>query len=498
MFLPVFEGDIVSFSYFREGGFLFRLSAVIKEVHVMDEINEELSLVDTALELIEKKDFHSLHELMADEEPADINEIFDELSDAQTILVFRLLPKELAAEVFVEMDSDKQETLIRSFNDNDLRAILDELYYDDTADIIDEMPASVGKRILSIASPDMRKKVNELLRYPDDSAGSIMTTEFVRLRRDYTISDSLDLIRRVGIDKETIYTCYVTDDKSHLIGIVSAKDLLLTPLQRTVEEIMIDHVISVNTHDDQEQIAQMFRKYDFIALPVVDAENRLVGIITVDDAIDVMQEETEEDFAKMAAILPGDIEYFHTGVLRTFGSRIPWLMLLMVSATFTGMIISKFENALAALPILTAFIPMLMDTGGNSGSQASVTVIRAISLGQVEFRDIFRVLWKEIRVAVLCGVSLCVIAIGKVLLVDRIIMKNPSVDFSIAVVVGLTLLATIICAKIIGSALPILAKKIGFDPAVMASPFITTIVDAVSLLVYFAVASNLIGDRLAG
>jgi len=458
-------------------------------------MNNELTLVERALELIENKQYAELRNLMAEEEPADINEIFDEISDSQTILVFRLLPKELAAEVFVEMDPDKQEALINAFNDNEMRAILDELYYDDTADIIDEMPATVVKRILAIASPDMRKKVNELLKYPDDSAGSIMTTEFVRLKKNYTVEASLDLIRKVGIDKETIYTCYVTDEKNRLAGIVTAKDLLLTPLQRTIEDIMIEHVISVNTYDDQEQIAQMFSKYDFLALPVVDTENRLVGIITVDDAIDVMQEETEEDFAKMAAIIPGDIDYFRTGVFKTFAVRIPWLMLLMISATFTGMIISSFEDKLALIPILTAFIPMLMDTGGNSGSQASVTVIRAISLGQIEFRDFFRVVWKEIRVATLCGVALCLAAIGKVMLVDHLLMNNASVDFKVALVVGITLLATIVCAKIIGASLPILAKKIGFDPAVMASPFITTIVDAVSLLVYFAVASNILSAR---
>ena len=456
----------------------------------MDE--EEITLVEKALELIEQKKYSALHDLICEEEAADINEIIDEVSTEQAVVIYRLLPKELAAEVFVEMDQDKQEYIINAFSDAELKATLDELYYDDTADIIEEMPATVVKRILKTASPDMRKAVNELLKYPEDSAGSIMTTEFVRLKKSYTVRDSLELIRKVGIDKETIYTCYVTDELSHLIGIVTAKDLLLTPLERKIEEIMTEHVIDVNTLDDQEQIAMMFSKYDFIALPVTDKEGRLVGIITVDDAIDVMQEEVEEDFAKMAAITPNDTEYLKTSVWKIWGSRIPWLLLLMISATFTGMIISKFESALAVLPILTAFIPMLMDTGGNSGSQASVTVIRGISLGEVEFRDFFRVLWKEFRVALLCGASLGTAAMLKVMLVDHMIMKNDEVTWTVALVVGITLLATILCAKAIGCSLPLFAKKIGLDPAVMASPFITTIVDAVSLLVYFRVASGLL------
>jgi magnesium transporter len=339
----------------------------------------------------------------------------------------------------------------------------------------------------------MRKAVNELLKYPEDSAGSLMTTEFVRLKKNYTVEDSFDLIRHVGIDKETIYTCYVTDDKNHLIGFVTVKDLLLAPLQREIGDIMTEHVIAVNTLDDQEQIAMMFSKYDFIALPVVDNEERLVGIITVDDAIDVLQEETEEDFAKMAAITPNDTEYLKTPVFRIWGSRVPWLLLLMISATFTGIIISKFESALAALPILTAFIPMLMDTGGNSGSQASVTVIRGISLGQVEFADTFRVIWKEIRVAVMCGVTLGIAAFGKVMLVDHLLMGKDDVSWTVAAVVAMTLFLTILCAKLIGCSLPLLAKKIGFDPAVMASPFITTIVDAVSLVVYFMISRQLLG-----
>ncbi len=457
----------------------------------MDEI-KDINLIEEALSLLSNKKFAALRTLLEDQNPADINDIIDELSDEASVLLYRLLPKELASEVFVEMDSDKQELLINFFSDSQLKDVFDELYYDDTADIIEEMPANVVKRILKVVSPDMRKAVNELLKYPDDSAGSIMTTEFVRLKKFFSVQDSLELIRSVGVNKETIYTCYVTDEKNHLIGIVTAKDLLLSELDESVSEIMEDNVISVNTLEDTEAIALMFSKYDFLALPVVDKENRLVGIITVDDAIDVLQEETEEDFSKISAITPNDTEYLKTSVFRLWASRIPWLMILMISATFTGMIISKFESALAVLPILTAFIPMLMGTGGNAGSQASVTVIRGISLGQVEFSDFFKVIWKECRVSVLCGIILGIAAIGKVMLVDNLLMGNPEVTIFVALVVGITLFATIVSAKIIGCALPLLAKKVGLDPAVMASPLITTLIDTVSLLVYFYFASAIL------
>lgn len=454
----------------------------------MEDI-KEIDIVEEAIRLLDEKKFAELRTLLEEQNPADINDIIDELSDEKSFLIYRLLPKELAAEVFVEMDSDKQEYLINFFSDSQLKDVFDELYYDDTADIIEEMPASVVKRILKVVSPDMRKAVNELLKYPDDSAGSIMTTEFVRLKKSFTVRDSLEIIRSVGVNKETIYTCYVTDDKNHLIGIVTAKDLLLSDLDQSIDEIMEENVIYVNTLEDTEQIVLMFGKYDFLALPVVDTENRLVGIITVDDAFDVMQEETEEDFSKISGITPNDTEYLKTPVFKLWASRIPWLMILMISATFTGMIISKFENALSALPILTAFIPMLMGTGGNAGSQASVTVIRGISLGQIEFRDFMKVLWKECRVSLLCGVVLGIASIAKVMLVDNMLMKNPEVTIFVAVVVGITLLATIVSAKLIGCALPLLAKKIGLDPAVMASPLITTLIDTVSLLVYFYFAT---------
>lgn len=456
------------------------------------ENSNETALVERAMMLLESKNIKELRTLLEEQNPADINDIIDELSDEKTFLVYRLLPKELASEVFVEMDTDKQEYLINLFSDSQLKDVFEELYYDDTADILEEMPANVVKRILKIVSPDMRKTVNELLKYPDDSAGSLMTTEFVRLKRQYTVQQSLDYIRQVGVNKETIYTCYVTDEMNHLIGIVTAKDLLLSTPDTLVDELMEENVISVGTLEDTETVALMFGKYDFLALPVADKENRLVGIITVDDAIDVMQEEAEKDFSKISAVTPNDTEYLKTSVLKLWSSRIPWLMLLMISATFTGMIISEFESALAALPILTAFIPMLMGTGGNAGSQASVTVIRGISLGQIEFGDFFKVIWKECRVSFLCGCILSVCAVGKVMLVDNLLMHNPDVTIYVAIVVGLTLFATIVCAKIIGCMLPMVAKKAGLDPAVMASPLISTLIDTVSLLVYFSFATAIL------
>ena len=418
--------------------------------------------------------------------PADIAALFDDLEDDALPLLFRLLPKEQAAETFVEMDEDMQELLILGFSDTELKEVVDELYVDDAVDLIEEMPANVVKRILRQADPDTRKMINEILKYPDDSAGSIMTTEYVSFRPDMTVMEAIKRIRRTGVDKETIYTCYVIEDNRKLVGIVSIRTLLLSEENDVIRDIMETHVIAVGTLDDQEAVAHMFRKYNFLAMPVVDGENRLVGIVTVDDAIDVMQEEATEDIEMMAAITPTDKPYMKTGVFETWRKRIPWLLILMISATFTGMIITSFEDALAAQVVLTAFIPMLMDTGGNSGSQASVTVIRGISLGEIEFRDLPKVIWKESRVAVLCGVTLSAANFLKLMFFDRVSMQ-------IAAVVCLTLILTVIVAKVIGCTLPMLAKKVGFDPAVMASPFITTAVDAISLLVYFQIAKLLLG-----
>ena len=404
-----------------------------------------------------------------------------------------MLTKENAAETFVEFDGDTQENLIRAFSDTELREVLDEIYIDDAADIIEEMPATIVKRILKNTDKETREAINTILKYPDDSAGSIMTPEFVDLKKDMTVEDAFKRIRRTGVDKETIYTCYVTDASRHLIGVTTVKELLLNDYDDVIEDFMETNVISINTLDDQEYASDMLSKYDFLALPVVDMENRLVGIITYDDAIDVIQEENTEDIQKMAAIVPTDTPYLKTSVFETFKKRIPWLMLLMVSATITSQILTTFENKLASVMVLTAFIPMLMDTGGNTGSQASVSIIRALSLGEIGNRDIFKVLWKEIRVALCCGISLSVICFAKLMLFDRVIMGNDGVTVIVAIVISLTILVEIILAKIVGCTLPIVAKKIGFDPAVMASPFITTIVDAISLLVYIAFASLLLG-----
>lgn len=452
----------------------------------------QFSLRNTLLKLLEEKRYYSLRDLFNTMNPVDIAAVLEEVDEARLPLLFRLLPKELAAETFVEMEPELQELLIRGFSDSELKEVIDELYVDDAVDIVEEMPANVVQRILTQAEPEMRKQINEILRYPEDSAGSIMTTEYVSLRPSMTVEEAILRIRRTGIDKETIYTCYVT--RGHkLIGLVTVKDLLLCDDDdATIESIMQEHVISVNTLDDQEQVAQMFSKYNFLALPVVDTENRMVGIITFDDAMDVIEDETTEDMEKMAAMLPSEHPYLRSSPFEIWKNRIPWLLLLMISATLTGLVISKFEDALGVLPCLTAFIPMLMDTGGNAGSQASVTIIRGIGLGEVEFRDLFKIIWKEIRVAVLCGICLAIACFAKVMLVDHLLMHNDSVSMTVALVVCLSLALTVFIAKLVGCTLPLVAKKLGFDPAVMASPLITTMVDFLSLLIYFSIAVALL------
>ena len=442
--------------------------------------------------LLAEKKYPTIRDILITMNPADIASVFDSMEEERLPLLFRLLPKELAAETFVEMDPDAQELLIRGFSDSELREVVDELYVDDAVDIVEEMPANVVRRILSQADPQMRKDINEILRYPENSAGSIMTTEYVSLRPDMTVEEAILRIRRTGVDKETIYTCYVTRDRL-LLGLVTVKDLLLAQDDSLeISELMETNVISVSTQADQEEVAQMLSKYNFLALPVVDGEDRMVGIVTFDDAMDVMEDEATEDMEIMGGMTPSDKTYLRSTTFDLFKHRIPWLMLLMVSATFTGLIITKFEHALAAQVALTAFIPMLMDTGGNSGSQSSVTVIRALSLGELSFSDIGRVIWKEIRTAVLCGVALAAACFLKILLVDRLLMGNEDVSITVALVVCITMALTVLVAKVIGCSLPMLAKKIGFDPAVMASPFITTIVDALSLLIYFGTALLLI------
>ena len=449
--------------------------------------------LDQLLELVRTKQFRQLKEILSDMNEVDIAEFLDELDTEQEILVFRLLPKDMAAEVFTYLeDSDDQEKLIGALSDRELREVLDELYLDDAVDLIEDMPANVVSRILRNTDASTRSQINQLLNYPKDSAGSIMTTEFVDLHPDATVEQSFARIRKVGPDKETIYTCYVTQNRV-LVGVVTVKALLLSPYETKISDIMETNVISVTTHEDKEDVAQMFSKYDLSAIPVVDGEDRLVGIITFDDAMDVMEEETTEDFEKMAAILPSDKPYLKTGVFETWRARTPWLMMLMLSATFTGIILTHFETALAAVPVLTSYIPMLSGTGGNSGTQASTAVIRALSLGEVRFGDLLRVVWKECRVALICGACLAAANFVKMMLVDCWLLNNPAVTPWVAAVVCATLVGTVACAKLVGSGLPILAEKIGFDPAVMASPFITTIVDAMSLLIYFRFATWILG-----
>ena len=445
-------------------------------------------LLEQMNDLLKSKRYLELRNVFSELNPADIALLLEELPEEKLPLVFRILPKEDAAEVFAYFESDTQIHLIKAFSDRELKEVLDELYMDDTVDLIEEMPASVVRRILSVTPPDMRSSINQILQYPDDSAGSIMTTEFVRLQRDMTVEEAFVRIRRTGVDKETIYTCYVTENDRKLVGMVTAKTLLLSDGDELIEDIMEDNVISVTTHEDQESTAQLFNKYDFLALPVVDTENRLVGIITVDDAIDVLQEEATEDIEKMAAISPTDKPYLKTSAWTIFLTRIPWLTLLMLSATISGYIITAYEDALIAsgMVMLTSFIPMLMNTAGNSGSQASVTVTRGISIGEIEFPDLLRVVWKEFRVSILCGVSLAIVSFLKMYFLDR-------VGFLIACVISLTLIVAVLFAKVIGCSLPMLAKKIKLDPAVMASPFITTIVDALTLVVYFTIASAMLG-----
>ncbi|MDF3002681.1 MAG: mgtE [Bacillota bacterium] len=447
-----------------------------------------VTLESTLSTLLEERKYATLRDILVTMNASDIATTFDEIPHDQLPRLFRLLPKELAAETFVEMEPEAQELLIRGFSDNELKEVVDELYVDDAVDIVEEMPANVVKRILKQADPEMRKMINEILKYPDDSAGSIMTTEYVSLRPHMTVEEAFKRIRRTGVDKETIYTCYVTEENRTLVGMISIRTMLLSEEDNVLADIMEQNVISVTTMEDQESVVQMFAKYSFMAMPVVDTENRLVGIVTIDDAMDVMQEEATEDFEKMAGITPIDKPYLRATVTETFRARVPWLLILMLSATFTGIIITGFEDSLSAYVILTAFIPMLCGTGGNSGTQSSTAVIRSLSLGEVHLSNWLEVVWKEIRVAVLCGLVLAACNFVKLLLVDGYLMKNPAINPIVALVICLTLVFTVVCAKTVGCILPMLADRIGFDPAVMASPFISTIVDTMSLMIYFQMA----------
>ena len=444
--------------------------------------------------LLDEKKYRDLRDLLCEEEPADIALIFDQFPKDEVILMFRVLHKDFASEVFVEMESDLQKALIEAFTDRELTDVFEDLFIDDTVDIIEEMPASVVRRILNNTDAEKRRKINKILNYPEDSAGTIMTTEFVRLMPNFTVTDAFKTIRRQGVDKETIYTCYVTDDHRVLLGVISVKQLLLADVDTIIGDIMEDDPIFAHTDDDRKEVSLAMSKYDFLAMPVVDSEQRLVGIVTVDDAIDVLQEEDTEDMEMMAAITPSDKPYLKTGIFETWRNRIPWLLILMISATFTSKILTHFESSLAALPILTAFVPLLMGTGGNAGSQASVSVIRALSLGDVQMKDFAKVLLKEFCVSFLCGISLGIVNFGKMYLFNDVNRGEHGLYLSllISLVVSIAIAITVVIAKVSGGMLPILVKRIGLDPAVMASPFITTIVDVLSLLVYFGIASAIL------
>ena len=440
----------------------------------------------------ETRKFADLRITLLDMEPLDIAQFLENnLDEKEQIVFFRLLPKELASDVFIEIDTDTQEDLIKHFTDKELKAVVDDMFIDDTVDIIEEMPANVVKRILKTSDPENRKQINELLSYPENSAGSIMTTEYVSFSASTSVEEAIGKIRRIGVNKETIYTCYVTDRKKHLVGVVTVKDLLLANNNELILNIMDTNVITANTLDEREDVAQTLAKYDFLALPVIDKEGCLVGIITVDDAVDVIQEEATEDIQKMAAILPNEKPYLKQSVWSIWKARIPWLLLLMISATFTSMILTSYETRLTTVStVLYAFVPMLMGTAGNAGGQSSVTVIRALALDEIEFKDIFKVIWKELLASIVLGLAVAVVCFAKMMLIDN--LYNP-ITWQIAAVVSIVLFATIVLAKLIGCMLPLFAKKIKLDPAVMASPFITTIVDALSLIIYCSVAIAILG-----
>jgi magnesium transporter len=437
------------------------------------------------LELLSNKEYTKLRQTAADMQTADIAAIMDEMEDEDSLKMFRLLPKDMAADVFADLELDDQQYIIQSLSDREAASVIDNLMADDATDLLEEMPANVVKKILQNARPDTRADINHLLRYPEDSAGSVMTVEFVDLRENMTVADAIERIRKIGLDSETVNICYVVNAQRVLVGTVALRYLVILKPDDIIGEVMNENIISIGTMTDQEEAARLFQKYDFTAMPVVDNENRMVGIITIDDVVDILEEEATEDIEKMAAILPTDKPYSKTGVLETYKKRMPWLLFLMISATFTGAIITRYEAALASYVILTAYIPMLMDTGGNAGSQASVSIIRSLSLGEIDFADVLIAMWKEIRVALLCGMTLACTNFIKLMLFDRLTV-------TLALIICVTLILVVIFAKMMGCFLPLLAAKLGFDPAVMASPLITTIVDAVSLTIYFTIATNVL------
>ena len=447
-------------------------------------MNEE---VNELVELIEKEDYKKLKNKITDLNEADIAEILQDIEDEEKrIKVFRLLPKDLAADTFANLDSDVQQSFIKLLSMKEAGAIVDNLYADDAADLLDEMPASMVTKILANTTPETRKEINYLLRYPDNSAGSIMNIDYLDLKASLTVEQAINKMRREGKEKETINVCYVLDKKRQLIGYIELRDFVFNSPDTLIEDIMNTNPVYVYTYEDQEEVAAKFSKYDVTVMPVVDREDKLVGIITVDDIVDILEQETTEDIEKMAAISPTDKPYLRMTPFETWKKRIPWLLLLMISATFTGKIIQHYESALAAYVVLTSFIPMLMDTGGNAGGQASVTIIRGLSLNEIEYKDFFKIIGKELTVSLMVGLTLAVANFAKLLIIDQ-------VSLVIALVVCLSLIITVIFAKLVGCTLPILAKKVGFDPAVMASPFITTIVDAISLFTYFNIATLILG-----
>ena len=447
---------------------------------------ERFEIVEKALlKLLEEKKYATLRDILATMNPMDVAGLFDGLDEKQIPLMFRLLPKEQAAETFVEMEPEAKELLIRGFSDNELKEVLDELYVDDAADIVEEMPANVVQRILKHADPEMRSSINQILRYPEDSAGSIMTTEYVSLRPHMTVEEAILRIRRQGVDKETIYTCFVTDSKRCLQGVVTVKDLLMNPYDTIIKDIMDENIIYAVTTEDREDVVETFNKYDLLCLPVVDHEDRLVGIVTVDDAVEVMEQEATEDFEKMAAMFPSEKPYLRTGVLELAKNRIPWLLILMFTSILSGAILMDYREAIQVLPLLLSFVPMLMDTSGNCGNQSSTMVIRGMAVGDIELKDVLRVVWKEFRVGLLCG---AVLAAANFI---RLILQYPDRQ-ALNLVIVLSLMLAIVLAKIIGCILPMLAEKMKLDPAIMAAPLITTIVDASSLLIYFKIASMLL------
>ena len=460
----------------------------------MDSIDYE-TIHDELFALLEQRKIKELRQTLAEMNEFDISEFLGEIWEEDTqrmAMVFRLLSKEIAAAVFANLEVEEQETIINSITDTELAGIIEELYVDDAVDMMEELPANVVKRVMRTATPETRNLINQYLKYPENSAGSIMTAEFVDLKKYMSVREAFARIHKIGEDKETIYVCYVTSAKRKLEGVITVKKLLLSDDDTILEDIMDRNVIYATTTDDQEEVSEQISDYDLIAIPVVDKEGCLVGIVTVDDVIDVMEQEATEDIEKMAGITPSDKPYSRTSAVDIWKNRIPWLMFLMLSATFTGMIVTHFEDALATQVALAAFMPMLMGTGGNSGSQASTAVIRSLSLGDIEPADVLKVIWKELRVAFLCGLSLAAANFIKMLLVDRMLLNNDAVTLMVAATVSLTIVFVVMFAKVVGSTLPIVAEKIGVDPAVMASPLISTITDAVSLLIYFTIAKALL------